>query len=167
MEPIQMVDLKNQYLHIKPEIDAIIADVINSSSFIKGPYVEQFEKALALYLNVKHVISCANGTDALTIALMTLGLEKGDEVITPAFSFIAAAESISFLGLKPIFADVDEKTFNIDCSSLKKKVTEKTKAIIPVHLFGQCANLLEIKRLAEKYNLLTIVRQPGNPFRGD
>ncbi len=151
-----MVDLYDQYIRLKSEIDSAIAEVLNSTLFIKGPQVLQFEKSLAEYLNVKHVISCANGTDALTIALMSLGLNPGDEIITTTFSFIATAESITFLGLKPVFADVDDRTFNIDCSSLKKLLTSKTKAIIPVHLFGQCGNLVEIKRFAEKYNLFII-----------
>ena len=156
MNPIQMVDLKGQYLRLKTEIDLAISEVIENSTFIKGPQVSQFEKSLSAYLNINHTISCANGTDALTIALMALDLKKGDEIITSAFSFIATAESISFLGLRPVFADVDENSFNIDCNSIKKYITSKTKAIMPVHLFGQCANLLEIKRIAEKYKLYII-----------
>jgi UDP-2-acetamido-2-deoxy-ribo-hexuluronate aminotransferase len=156
METIQMVDLQNQYLKIKSEIDAAIAEVLKTSKFIRGQQVEQFEQELAAYLDVKYVISCANGTDALMLSLMALGLQPGDEVITPSFTFIATAETIAFLGLKPIFAEVDPKTFNIDPEKIKKLITPKTKAIIPVHLFGQCADMTSILRIAEKNNLFIV-----------
>jgi UDP-2-acetamido-2-deoxy-ribo-hexuluronate aminotransferase len=151
-----MVDLQSQYKAIKPEIDSAIASVIDSTAFIKGPQISKFESELATFLKVKHVITCANGTDALMISLMALGLKPGDEVITPAFTFIATAETIAILNLKPVFADVDLNTFNLDIDSVKKAITPKTKAIIPVHLFGQCVNMSEIRRLAEKNNLFII-----------
>jgi dTDP-4-amino-4,6-dideoxygalactose transaminase len=153
---IQMVDLKGQYLRIKPEIDSAIQDVINSTGFIKGEPVLLFEKELAQYLGVKHVIGCANGTDALQVALMALGLKPGDEVITPDFTFIATVEVVALLGLKPVLVDVDIENFNIDIASIEAAITPRTKAIIPVHLFGQCANMEEIMRLATKHNLFVI-----------
>jgi dTDP-4-amino-4,6-dideoxygalactose transaminase len=156
MKEIRMVDLQSQYQRLKSEIDKAIANVIGAANFIKGPEIKEFEANLALFLNVKHVISCANGTDALMIALMALGLKPGDEVITTAFTFIATVETISFLGLKPIMADVEPDTFNIDCKKIEKLITTKTKAILPVHLFGQCADMSELERLAEKYNLFVI-----------
>jgi UDP-2-acetamido-2-deoxy-ribo-hexuluronate aminotransferase len=156
MKPIQMVNLHTQYEAIKPEIDQAIAAVLDSTAFIKGKQVGQFENELAAYLNVKHVITCANGTDALMISLMALGLQPGDEVITPSFTFIATAETIAFLNLKPVFVDVEPNTFNISIDGIKKAITSKTKAIIPVHLFGQCANMTEIRRIAEKHKLFII-----------
>jgi UDP-2-acetamido-2-deoxy-ribo-hexuluronate aminotransferase len=156
MTPIRMVDLQSQYLKIKEEINKAISEVIESTAFIKGPQVSKFERELEKYLGVKHVITCANGTDALMIALMALGLKSGDEVITPTFTFIATVETIAFLGLKPILADVDQATFNIDCSKLEKLITPKTKAIIPVHLFGQCANMVEVLEFSKKHNLFVI-----------
>jgi len=151
-----MVDLKSQYLKIKSAVDEEIQRVIDSSAFIKGEAVAEFENNLATYLNVNHVISCGNGTDALQIALMALGLTRGDEVIVPSFSFIATAEVIALLGLEPIFVDDDQDTFNIDVESIKEAITPKTKAIIPVHLFGQCANMNEIMDIAHEHNLYVI-----------
>ncbi len=151
-----MVDLKNQYLKIKHEIDTAIHDVIDSTGFIKGEPVRFFEQELANYLGVKHVIGCANGTDALQVALMSLGLKPGDEVITPNFTFIATVEVVALLGLKPVLVDVEQDSFNIDIHSLEAAITPKTKAIIPVHLFGQCANMEEIMRLANKHNIYVV-----------
>ena len=156
MLKIQMVDLKGQYDKIKPLIDKAIQDVIDESSFIKGTQVQLFEKNLASYLNVKHVISCANGTDALQIAMMALNLKPGDEIMVPAFTYVATAEVISLLGLTPILIDVDNETFCIDTKLIEEKITINTKAIVPVHLFGQCANMDEIELLAQKYNLFII-----------
>jgi UDP-2-acetamido-2-deoxy-ribo-hexuluronate aminotransferase len=156
MVPIQMVDLQNQYLKFKLDIDFAIKEVVESAKFIRGPQVEKFEQELATYLNVKHVVSCANGTDALMLSLMALGLKPGDEIITPSFTFIATAEVIAFLGLKPVFAEVDERTFNIDPDKIKNLITPKTKAIIPVHLFGQSADMTSILRIAEKHKLFVI-----------
>lgn len=154
--PIQMCDLKGQYLKIKNEIDSSIQAVIDSSTFIKGKDVSLFQDELANYLGVKHVIGCANGTDALQIALMALGLKQGDEVITPDFTFIATVEVIALLGLVPIIVDVDPNTFTIDPTLLQKAITSKTKAIIPVHLFGQCANMEEIRTIANMHNLYVV-----------
>ncbi len=153
---IQMCDLKGQYLKIKDEIDAAIQDVIDSTAFIKGKEVGLFQDDLAKYLGVKHVIGCANGTDALQIALMALGLKPGDEVITPDFTFIATVEVVALLGLTPILVDVDPSTFTIDIKRLEEAITHKTKAIIPVHLFGQCANMDEVMRIAQRHNLYVI-----------
>jgi dTDP-4-amino-4,6-dideoxygalactose transaminase len=151
-----MVDLKNQYLKIKNEIDNAIKNVIDSTAFIKGPQVKNFENKLAEYLNVKNVITCGNGTDALQIALMSLNLKPGDEVIVPAFTYVATAEVIGLLGFVPVLVDVDYRTFNIDVENLEKAVSDKTKAIVPVHLFGQCANMEEILNFAKKHNLFVI-----------
>lgn len=156
MKPIQMVDLKNQYLKIKSEIDHEIAEVLNSSTFVKGAKVTSFEQSLADYLGVKHVISCGNGTDALQIALMALDLQSGDEVITTPFTFIATAEVIALLGLTPVFVDVNNDTFNIDVAQIEARITSKTKVILPVHLFGQCSNMEEISLIAKKHNLWII-----------
>jgi UDP-2-acetamido-2-deoxy-ribo-hexuluronate aminotransferase len=153
---IQMVDLHNQYLKIKPEIDLAIQQVIDSSEFVKGSIVKEFEQNLASYLNVKHVIACANGTDALQIALMALGLKPGDEVITSPFTFIATAETIALLGLVPVFVDVDLNTFNIDCKKIEKQITPRTKAILPVHLFGQSCDMIGLGRIAQKHKLYII-----------
>lgn len=153
---IQMVDLKGQHLSIKSELDKAIQNVIGSSVFIKGHEVTSFENELANYLGVKHVIGCANGTDAIQIALMALGLEKGDEVIVPAFTYPAAIEVIVLLGLKPIMVDINIESFNIDISKIESKITHMTKAIIPVHLFGQSAEMEAIIRIAKKYNLFII-----------
>ncbi|HBX53468.1 MAG: transcriptional regulator [Bacteroidetes bacterium RIFOXYA12_FULL_35_11] len=156
MHDIKMVDLKGQYLKIKEEVDAAIAGVIENTSFINGPDVKAFQSELEKYLGVKHVIPCANGTDALQIALMALNLQPGDEVITSDFTFIATVEVIKLLRLKPVLVDVYPDTFNIDIEKLEKAITEKTKAIIPVHLFGQCTNMTAILSLAKKHNLFVI-----------
>lgn len=153
---IQMVDLKTQYLKIKEKIDNAIFSVIESTSFIKGNEVQDFEQSLSTYLNVKHVISCANGTDALQIALMALNLSPGDEVITTSFTFVATAEVIALLKLKPVFVDVDPQTFLINTEEIAKVMTKKTKVIIPVHLFGQCADMVKINEIAKKFNLYII-----------
>jgi len=153
---IQMCDLRGQYLKIKPEIDAAIQQVIDSTAFIKGKEVGDFQDELARYLGVKHVIGCANGTDALQVAIMALGLKPGDEVITPDFTFIATVEVVALLGLTPILVDVDPFTFTIDTKKLEEAITPKTKAIIPVHLFGQCANMGEIMRIAQIHNLYVV-----------
>jgi len=153
---IQMVDLKSQHVRIKSEIDNAIHDVIESSVFIKGQEVASFENELANYLGVKHVVGCGNGTDAIQIALMALGLEKGDEVIVPAFTYPSAIEVILLLGLKPIMVDIDTQSFNIDVSKIELKITSRTKVIIPVHLFGQSAEMETIVHIAQKYNLCII-----------
>ena len=150
---IQMVDLKGQYQKIKEEVDARVQGVIESAAFINGPEVKRFEAELAQYLNVKHVIPCANGTDALQVALMALGLKPGDEVITTTFTFIATAEVIALLGLKPVLVDCEEDTFLISTEAIENAITENTKAIIPVHLFGQCSNMEEILHIAKKHDL--------------
>ena len=151
-----MVDLHSQYIKIKEEIDNEIFSVINSAQFIKGPAVRDFESKLQNYLNVKHVITCANGTDALQISLMALGLKPGDEVITTNFTFIATAEVIALLGLVPVLVDVEPDTFTIDTDAVKNAITNKTKAIIPVHLFGQAANMDELMDIAEKNKLFVV-----------
>lgn len=156
MKKIQMVDLRSQYLHIKAEIDKGIQDVIDSYAFINGPAVKNFQEGLEKYLGVKHVIPCANGTDALQVSMMALGLQPGDEVITASFTFIATAEVIALLKLTPVLVDVDPGTFNIDLKSIERAITPKTKAIVPVHLFGQCAPMEEIMALAKKHNLFVI-----------
>ena len=151
-----MVELHEQYLKIKNEIDAAMQEVINTTAFINGPQVVKFQEELKKYLNVKHVIGCANGTDALQIAMMALDLKPGDEIITTAFTFVATVEVVALLGLKPIFVDVNPDTFNIDPIAIEKAITSKTKAIVPVHLFGQCANMQQIKAIAEKNKLFII-----------
>jgi len=156
MKKIQMVDLKGQYHKIKKEVDNKIKEVIESTNFIKGPEVSNFEKELADYLQVKHVIACGNGTDAIQIGLMGLGLKNGDEVITVDFTFAATVEVIGLLQLKPVLVDVDPLTFNMDINRLKEAITPKTKAIVPVHLFGQCANMEAIMSIAKEYNLYVI-----------
>ncbi len=156
MKPIQMVDLKQQYLHIKDKIDEAVASVIDSTAFIGGPQVSAFANNLAKYLQVKHVIPCANGTDALQIAMMALDLQPGDEVITPSFTFIATTEVIALLKLKPVFVEVDPKTFCIDPEAIKKAITPKTKAIVPVHLYGQSCQMEEIMAIANEHNLYVI-----------
>ena len=154
--PIQMVDLKGQYSKIKTEIDLGIQKTIDNSQFIGGENVEIFKNSLESYLNVKHVIPCANGTDALQIALMALDLKRDDEVLVPAFTYVATAEVIGLLGLKPIMVDVDFSTFNIDLDKIESLISKKTKAIVPVHLFGQAAPMKEILEFAKKYNLYVI-----------
>jgi len=156
MKKIQMVELHEQYLKIKNEIDAAMQDVINTTAFINGPQVVRFQDELKKYLNVKHVIGCANGTDALQIAMMALDLKAGDEIITTAFTFVATVEVVALLGLKPVFVDVNPDTFNIDPVAIEKAITLKTKAIVPVHLFGQCADMQKIKAIAEKNKLFII-----------
>ena len=156
MRKISMVDLKSQYEKIKPEIDKAISDVINTTSFINGPAVKEFQSALEKYLNVKHVIPCANGTDALQISMMALGLKPGDEVIAPSFTFIATAEVIAVLGLTPVLVDVEPDTFNISPEAILKAITPRTKAIVPVHLFGQTADMDAIMDIAKKHNLFVI-----------
>ncbi len=156
MRPIQMVDLKQQYLHIKQDVDAAIANVVATAQFIGGPQVESFGESLAKYLDVKHVIPCANGTDALQIAMMALGLQPGDEVITPSFTYVATTEVIALLRLKPIFVEVDTKTFCIDPDAIRAAITSKTKAIVPVHLYGLSANMDQIMAIAKEHNLFVI-----------
>ena len=151
-----MVDLKGQYADIKQEVDTSIQEIIDNTAFINGPKVHQFQKNLENYLGVKHVIPCANGTDALQIAMMGLGLEQGDEVITADFTFAATVEVIALLKLKPVLVDVDPDNFNIDIEAIKKAITPKTKAIVPVHLFGQCANMEAIMQIAKEHNLYVI-----------
>lgn len=155
-EPIHMVDLVRQYQHIQKEIDDAILEVVRSSRYIKGPQVDAFEEELAQYLDVKHVISCANGTDALQIALMALGLKPGDEVIVPSFTYVATAEVIGLLQLVPVMIDVDKDSFNVTGELIEKAITDKTKAIVPVHLFGQSAPMEEIMAIARKNNLFVI-----------
>ena len=151
-----MSDLKAQYEKIGTEIDSAIKRVLESTAFIKGPEVALFEEELQKYNEVKHVVSCANGTDALRLALMALGLKAGDEVITSNFTFIATVESIAMQGLKPVLIDPDPNSFNITAESIEKALTPKTKALMPVHLFGQCADMESIMKLALKHNLYVI-----------
>ena len=151
-----MVDLKSQYLHIKNDVDKAISKVIDSSQFINGDEVKSFQKELASYMDVKHVITCGNGTDALQISMMALGLKPGDEVITPSFTYIATTEVIGLLGLKPVFVDCDLDTFNISPKAIEKAITEKTKAIVPVHLFGQSCDMETIMKIAKENNLFVI-----------
>ena len=156
MKKIQMVDLQSQYAKIKQDIDAGIAEVINSAAFIKGPKVAAFQAHLETYTGAKHVINVGNGTDALQIALMGLGLKPGDEVITPTFTFIATAEVVALLGLTPVVVDVDWNTMNMDIESVRHAITPRTKAVVPVHLFGQCANMEAIMALAKEHNLFVV-----------
>lgn len=156
MRPIQMVDLKQQYKNLKEEIDAAVSGVLESSAFINGPQVQSFSNALAHYNGVKHVVPCANGTDALQIAMMALDLQPGDEIIIPSFTFIATAEVIALLKLQPVFVDVDPKTFCLDPGAVEKAITPKTKAIVPVHLFGQAAPMERLMRIAEAHKLAVI-----------
>ncbi|WP_223549021.1 DegT/DnrJ/EryC1/StrS aminotransferase family protein [Aestuariivivens sp. NBU2969] len=156
MKKIQMVDLKGQYSQIKDVVNPAIQEVIENTAFINGPKVHQFQKNLEHYLGVKHVIPCANGTDALQIAMMGLGLKPGDEVITADFTFAATVEVIALLQLTPVLVDVNEDDFNINIEAVKKAITPKTKAIVPVHLFGQCANMEAIMEIAHAHNLYVI-----------
>ena len=156
MRKIQMVDLQNQYFKIKNEVDNAVLNVFESAAFINGSEVHSFQAELEEYLNVKNVIPCANGTDALQVALMALDLKEGDEVITADFTFAATVEVIHLLKLKAVLVDVDYDTFTIDTEQLKKAITSKTKAIIPVHLFGQCANMEEIQKIAKEHQLYVI-----------
>ncbi|ANI89253.1 transcriptional regulator [Arachidicoccus ginsenosidimutans] len=156
MRAIQMVDLKNQYQKLKTQIDKAVMDVMESAAFINGKPVQDFCNNLSEYLNVKHVIPCANGTDALQIALMALDLQPGDEVITPSFTFIATTEVVALLGLTPVFVDVDKDTFCMDIEDVRKSITPKTKAIVPVHLYGQAVNMEALMSLAAEYNIPVI-----------
>ncbi len=156
IEDIQMVDLKSQYLKIKPEIDDAVLKVISSTRYINGPEVSAFEQELATYLGVKHVVGCANGTDALQIALMALGLEPGDEVIVPSFTYVATAEVIGLLGLTPVMIDVDPLYFHITAELVENAITPRTKAIVPVHLFGQSAPMEEIMQIARSHQLFVV-----------
>ena len=156
MRPIQMVDLKQQYNAIKKDVDAAILEVLDSSAFINGKAVQELATDLSNYLGVKHTIPCANGTDALQIAMMALDLQPGDEVITASFTYIATVEVVALLRLKPVFVEVDPKTFCIDPEAIRKAITPKTKAIVPVHLYGHAANMDEIMRIAAEHNLYVI-----------
>lgn len=151
-----MVDLQTQYLHIKEEIDRSIQQVISSASFVKGPIVKTFQEHLETYTGARHVIPVGNGTDALQIALMALGLQPGDEVITPTFTFIATAEVVALLGLTPVVVDVEWDNMNISVEAIRKAITPRTKVIVPVHLFGQCANMDAIMDIAREYNLYVV-----------
>jgi len=156
MKKIQMVDLQSQYYKIKNDVDNAVLNVMDSAAFINGPEVKSFQNELEAYLDVKHVIPCANGTDALQIALMALDLQEGDEIITADFTFAATVEVIHLLKLKSVLVDVDYDTFTISTEQIRKAITPKTKAIIPVHIFGQCANMEEILKIAEEHNLFVI-----------
>ncbi|MDB9976412.1 DegT/DnrJ/EryC1/StrS family aminotransferase [Flavobacteriaceae bacterium] len=156
MRKLQMVDLKTQYEFIKDEVDSSVLEIFKNGTFINGPSVKKFQSDLESYLNVKHVIPCANGTDALQIALMSLGLQPGDEIITSDFTFAATVEVIALLQLKPVLVDIEEDTFNIDCDEILKAITSKTKAIIPVHLFGQVANMDKVMDIAKSNSLYVI-----------
>ncbi len=153
---IQMVDLKSQYQRLKPEIDEAIQEVLNSGVFIKGNNVSSFENELSAFIGGSYVISCANGTDALQIAMMALDLKPGDEVILPAFTYAATAEVVALLGLVPVLVDVDSETFNIDIKLIEAAIGPKTKVIVPVHLFGQCADMEPLLKIANKHNLYVI-----------
>lgn len=153
---IQMVDVRSQYLKIKDEIDSGIREVLETTAFINGPKVKKFEEEFEQYLGVKHVIPCANGTDALQIALMALGLKPGDEVIVPAFTYVATAEVIALLGLTPVMVDVDYDTFNVSSEAIRKAISPKTKAIVPVHLYGQSADMETIMDIANEYGLFVV-----------
>jgi len=156
MKKIQMVDLQSQYYKIKNDVDNAVLNVMDSAAFINGPEVKSFQNELEAYLDVKHVIPCANGTDALQIALMALDLQEGDEIITADFTFAATVEVIHLLKLKSVLVDVDYDTFTISTEQIRKAITPKTKAIIPVHIFGQCANMEDILKIAEEHNLFVI-----------
>ncbi|MCE2894915.1 MAG: DegT/DnrJ/EryC1/StrS family aminotransferase [Flammeovirgaceae bacterium] len=156
MQKIQMVDLRSQYLRIKTEIDSAIESVLQASAFIQGPEVKEFAQALSIKNQNTYVIPCANGTDALQIAMMALDLKHGDEVILPVHTYVATAEVIALLGLVPVFIDVDANTFNIDVDQIESKITTRTKAIVPVHLYGQCADMEPILKIAKAHNLFVI-----------
>src|SRR5690606_21162506 len=156
MEPIKMVDLHTQYLKIKDDIDAAIGEVLNETAFIQGRQVREFEAALADYTGAHHVVTCGNGTDALQIALMALDPEPGDEVILPVFTYVATAEVVALLRLTPVFVDVDPRTFNIDVQQAAAKITDRTRAIVPVHLFGQCADMDPLIEIAAQRNIAII-----------
>lgn len=156
MKKIQMVDLVSQYEKIKPQVQTALDSILNTAQFINGPDVHEFKKELSHYLGVKHVIPCANGTDALQIAMMALGLKPGDEVITPSYTYIATTEVIGLLGLKPVFVDCEKDSFNISPKAIEAAITRNTKAIVPVHLYGQACNMEEILKIAKKYDLKVI-----------
>lgn len=156
MHPIQMVDLKGQYQKIKAEVDSAIQNVIDSTSFIQGSEVKEFQKELEQYLGVKQVIPCANGTDALQIALMALDLKPGDEIITTGFTFVATVEVVELLRLKPVIVDVEPDSFTISPQAVEKAITPRTRAIVPVHLFGQCADMEKLQAIADRHNLFII-----------
>ena len=156
MRPIQMVDTQTQYQKIKEEVDAAIQEVLDSSAYINGKIVTEFAINLAKFLDVKYVIPCANGTDALQIAMMGLDLQPGDEVITPSFTYVATTEAVALLRLTPVFVEVDPKTFCIDPKAIRKVITSNTKAIVPVHLYGHAANMEEIMQIAREFNLFVI-----------
>lgn len=155
-QPIQMVDLRKQYLQIASEVNQAIQSVIDDTAFINGPVVREFAEDLAGFTGAEHVVTCGNGTDALQLAMMGLNLQPGDEVIVPSFTYVATVEVIALLGLKPVFIDADSDTFNLDIRALEQLITSKTKAIVPVHLFGQCADMEPIMKIAEKYSLSII-----------
>lgn len=155
-QKLQMVDLGAQYAAIREEINAALQEVMDSTMFIGGPVVQAFQKELEAYLGVRHVIPCANGTDALQIAMMALGLEPGDEVIVPAFTFVATAEVIALLHLRPVIVDVDPDTFNLTAAGVEAAITPRTRAIVPVHLFGQCAEMEAICAIAQRHNIYVI-----------
>jgi dTDP-4-amino-4,6-dideoxygalactose transaminase len=156
MSAIQMVDLKSQYEKIKNEVDRAVLDCLASTAFINGPPVKEFQSNLENYLKIKHVIPCANGTDALQIAMMAVGLQPGDEVIVPSFTYVATAEVIALLRLTPVMVEVDENTFNVTAEIIEKAVTPRTRAIVPVHMFGQSCDIEPIMQVAGKYNLFVI-----------
>ena len=156
MKKIQMVDLITQYQEIKPEVQSAISDIMDKAQFINGPAVHEFKENLESYLGAKHVIPCANGTDALQISMMALGLEPGDEVITPSYTYIATTEVVALLRLKPVFVDCEKDTFNISPEAIEKAITPKTKAIVPVHLYGQSCDMEAIMEIAKKHNLYVI-----------
>ena len=156
MKKLQMVDLQTQYEFIREQVDSSVLEIFKKGTFINGPSVKEFQSQLEDYLNVKHVIPCANGTDALQIALMSLDLKPGDEIITSNFTFAATVEVIALLKLKPVLVDIEEDTFNINCDEIIKAITNKTKAIIPVHLFGQVANMDKVIEIAKSNNLFVI-----------
>lgn len=156
MQPLQMVDLKSQYRKIKPEVDAAIGEVLDNAAFIQGEPVRRFTENLAAYTGSRHVVTCANGTDALQIAMMALGLQPGDEVITPSFTYIATTEVVALLRLRPVFVDVHPRTFCIDPEAVERAITPRTRAIVPVHLYGQSAPMEEILDIARRHNLHVI-----------
>jgi UDP-2-acetamido-2-deoxy-ribo-hexuluronate aminotransferase len=156
MRPIQMVDLQKQYARIKDQVNRGIQEVLDSAAFIQGKAVSAFAESLSAYMGVKHVITCANGTDALQIAMMALDLQPGDEVITPSFTYVATTEVVALLRLKPVFVEVDPKTFCIDPAAIEAAITPKTRAIVPVHLYGQCANMEPVMEIARKHGLYVI-----------
>ncbi|MFM7486754.1 MAG: DegT/DnrJ/EryC1/StrS family aminotransferase, partial [Cytophagales bacterium] len=156
MRTIEMVDLRGQYLRIKDEVDSAISRVLMSTTFIQGPEVKEFAKALSAQIQNAHVVTCANGTDALQIAMMALGLKRGDEVILPVHTYVATAEVVALLGLEPVFVDVDKDTFNIDVKQIEGKITNRTKAIVPVHLYGQCADMEPLLEIAKRHQLFVM-----------